>query len=156
MIWKNKLKEIVERRGEGTFPLLVYKVDGPPETIKEIEDLIISEFYSLCNGGFIQEYNFLPLEKMLDEEEWKAFTTGFFETEEENILLQPQNYVIAMYFGNPVIWNSDENNIYTFYIDGFDTESMNKTYEAFIEDIFNKELYDESNMWRRALDLLKC
>ena len=150
MNWKETLEHLVQRQEEDLYPLFVYKFSKPAKNANIQKDTKLYSFYQRCNEGFISEYNFLSIDEMMNKEKWEQYTQGLFE--QNNPILDKHNYVFAAYFENLVIWNSESDTVSILYLDSPNLENKNKTFEQFMDDIFNKELFEDDDLWKQALN----
>ena len=156
--WRYLLQCLVRANGSNLFPLLVYKVD-PPQNFVWPDELPVSttlrDFYGLCDGGYIDEYNWLSSGNLSIENARFVEDTKQYYPDNTSPLIPGRHIVLANDAGGaPLIWDKEEDKVSTFWLKGGDWEPMNLDMETFLENLF--EPTDESNLWFNAVQQLKA
>lgn len=159
MIWQEVLKRLVNSKGTQRFPLLVYKVEPPsaqgiPEGLPCSDG--IRDFYRVCDGGIIDDFRFSSARELVKLNEfWKEMLDEYYP--DGSAPLSRQHLVLGTDgAGAPIIWDSSEDQMSTFWFKGGDWEPFKKSFEEFMRHyLVDYEPEEDDDLWYQALKQLR-
>lgn len=160
--WRQLLRCLVTIRKSETFPLLVFTANPPvnypwPEHLPASPG--IHELFSICDGGFFADYNWLGLSAQLPERErltlqnayWHEHLAGYYP-DGTSPLSDGQHLILGNdASGSPLIWDRNTDRVSTFFFKGGDWEPLESTLEEFMTGLFSPTTIEENDMWHEAL-----
>jgi len=158
--WFLQLNRLVNVNGTDEHPLFVFKVNPPsisnwPNGITPNKSLV--DFYKVCDGGLISlQYNFIELKDIeLETKQWEQNLHNYYG-DGQRVLIYGKHVVFAFDSqGAPIIWDSENDKVLSFYAAGGDWEPFNQSFDEFISSIFINSEEDDDDIWFIALDQLK-
>ena len=156
--WRNDLRALVAARDTALFPLLVYKAHPPssdawPPALPVSDS--ISQFYSVCDGGYIGELNWCSLNHIESQtHNWIDGLKGYYQ-DGRDVLVAGRHVVFAIDSGGaPLIWDSETDLMATFWFKGGDWEPTQHNLDEFLNALFAPS--KESGSWGEALVQLRA
>jgi len=153
--WQEILSAIVKNKKTDLFPLSVFTV-SESKTAKWPEELpcsnTILEFYKLCNGGYINHFNWISIEEIYSQNlTWHEETKGYYPNGRD--AFGKEHLVLAFDpTGAPLVWNSISDLMATFWFEGGDWEPLNKTIEQYLQYLFiDYQPETPNDLWYEAL-----
>ena len=132
--------------------LLIYPPSNTPWPAELPTSESIKDFYSICDGGIIEGFNFEHVSDLIKENDyWKINLTNYYTNGSSPIKLS-HLYLAWDDGAAPLFWNSADNMMASFWFKGGDWEPYNKTFDEFMDWLFvSYESSNENDSWGETL-----
>jgi hypothetical protein len=155
--WRTLLQRLARIETTDEFPLLVYRVAPSRSQTWPAElpvNKAILDFYALSDGGYIGDYQWYTLSELPSiHEQWMDRLAHYYPNE-SSPLLKGRHLVLALDSGGaPLIWDSQEDKVATFWFKGGDWEPTGFNMEEFLTALFAPK--QEDTLWFEALQQLR-
>lgn len=140
--WRDVLKRMmVLRELENETTVLLYwsltlpSIQTWPSDV--LAPLEMHDFYSICNGGFLLDYSWQPLDRI------RTFTDYWIDLVGKNVLLRERHTAFATDSGGaPLVGDAATNQVATYWWKGGSWELLADSMEEFLTRLFNPAKVD--------------
>lgn len=161
-MWRDRLRCLVKWSNIATFPLLVFKTNPPsgiswPDNLPSSAEILA--LYTICDGGFLGEFNWFGLSPLLPVQEqiilqnefwWNALKNYY--PDESSPLERECHLILGVdSAGAPLIWNKTTDAVATFFFKGGDWEPLAESFERFMNQLFCTKAQEQNDLWHEAL-----
>ena len=158
MNWRDRLAQLANTADDAEFPLIAFRVSQPVENAT-FPDLLPSsgglrDFYAICDGGSIGDFQIVGIGEIEESNRhWRQNLSNYYP--DGTSPLNEQHLVLGSdSAGAPLIWDSERDAMLTFWFKGGDWESLDATFETWIQDLLVPARPLEGDLWHEALALL--
>ena len=155
--WRTLLQRLVNINTD-EFPLLVYQVAPAtgqiwPQALPS--NTTITDFYALCDGGNIGQYHWYRTSDLPSvNEHWMKHLAHYYP-DGSSPIVKGRHLIFAIDSGGaPLIWDSLNDTVATFWFKGGDWEPTGLNMDEFLSALFSLQP-EVDTLWFEALQQLQ-
>jgi hypothetical protein len=155
--WRQRLQQLVEKPPTSPFPLTVFNFRKPtraewPASLPCSE--LIREFYAICDGGlFSMDCEWYPVGDLVARNEKAHQLLAGYNKDGSSPLIRGRHLVFGHDAGGaPYIWDSQTDEVTTFWFKGGGWEKRADSFQAFLHRLLFRDTPTHADdLWYDAL-----